>query len=584
MVQKQEYLSNYIKSLSKDRVILDMIKDMDNNWNLRKAYPNTEQYMSIPGAHNTQKWLQAIKEVYYDEQQGMNRQQALRKVTSNWNVTEVYDFLNWLRFYEEGTHLKYKKAQFYYGNADVGYLLPVKQDPVEKPSTTQQDIDFSKDSIIADEVSNTEKKRIIEKQRNKIIGRLDSTEKLLRTYEGQLFADKEFESLLESIYNLKKKVQLLNKRSTSTKLYDDLIVREANVLSRNGFVKAAEVIYSLSQDNGQSAQLGQQTAAKPMTKAPATPEAPVPPKKIPLSMPPAPPSEGSGSAGGLPAATTNLGAPSGPQTQEGVNNSPDLTESKDKSKGVSKFLENLDPDKNVSQDDVLEVFDDELFVVEAQAVPEIPLPPPISKESPKPIAPIAHIAPKSEKLEVLKDDPTTSQAKDVDKMISAVFSNLTIADVVAKFEDIAKFYKTREMPRQLAMADMMLDSLGLATFFPALSEATNKALEANNYISSRIEDILAKLRGTMKTRELGANDVEKTVSPEIEKAQKNLEEQTNKDKERKELRKELENKSLEEKTQESPEIEIEEDLGKPSAEKPIAPPAPKSPTAPKPII
>src|SRR5208282_6852066 len=100
------------------------------------------------------------------------------------------------------------------------------------------------------------KKRIIEKQRQKIIGRLDSAEKLLRSPEGQDFAGTELENLMEAIYSLKKKVQLVNKLSTSTRLYEDMIVREANVLSRRGFVKAANMLYSVAQSPGASAELG----------------------------------------------------------------------------------------------------------------------------------------------------------------------------------------------------------------------------------------------------------------------------------------------------------------------------------------
>ena len=99
-----------------------------------------------------------------------------------------------------------------------------------------------------------EKRNTIEKQRAKIIGRLDSAEKLLRSPEGQQFAGHELEQLMEAIYTLKKKVQLVNKLSISTRLYEDMIVREANVLGRKGFTKAANMLYSVAQTAGQSGQ------------------------------------------------------------------------------------------------------------------------------------------------------------------------------------------------------------------------------------------------------------------------------------------------------------------------------------------
>src|SRR5690606_37813938 len=100
----------------------------------------------------------------------------------------------------------------------------------------------------ADELSVSEKKRLIEKQRQKIIGRLDSAEKLLRSPEGQMFAGRELENLMEAIYSLKKKVQLVNKLSMSTRLYEDMIIREANILQRSGFTKAANLLYSVAED------------------------------------------------------------------------------------------------------------------------------------------------------------------------------------------------------------------------------------------------------------------------------------------------------------------------------------------------
>lgn len=556
-------IQKYIKELSNDPVIVDTFKKITI-----QAYPNYDQYFYIPGQRDTNKWLQAVKEVYYKERDGIQRRDALNKVTHNWDVMEVYDFLNWLRYYEEGAHLKYKVAQqFYYGNADVGYLLPIKQDPPESTSVSGKDIDFARDSA-ADELPIREKKRIIEKQRQKIVGRLDSAEKLLRSEEGQIFADRELESLLAAIYDLKKKVQMLNKKSTSTKLYDDLIIRQANILNKKGFMKAANLLYSLAEDQKSEVK----DPNKPEAKDPNKPE--VQEQNKPITTPsPDPPTRVSGAPGSLP--TTGPGSP---QTSP-PNNSPSIKtnvpvqpnqpiQNKDPGKAISEFMKGLKTSLKTVEDnnDNLEVFDEDL-VIEAQAEPpsQVPVTPPPPIKEPE----IEVEEPKK----IIEDTPKTT-TKDVDKMIDAVFSNLTIADVVAKFEDIAKFYKTREMPRQLAFADMMLDSLGLAPFFPTLAEATNKSLEANNYILSRVEDILTKLRGTLKTKEFDVmNETTKQVSPEIEKTKQVLQEEANKDKERKQMRKDLEEQSMKEQMKETPEIEVEEDL----EAKPSPAPAPKPP-------
>lgn len=562
----------------------------------KDAYPNNDQYMHIPGQHNTQKWLHAIGEIYQKEQAGESRTQAIRHVTSGWNIMETFDFLNWVKFHEAGDHMKYKFAQLWYENPDIpGYALHIKKDPepVREPTPTGRDIDFARDRAEHD----SEKRQIIEKQRNKIIGRLDSAEKLLRSPDGHAFSGKEFESLLESIYELKKKIQMVNKISSSTRLYEDMIVREGNILRKQGFVKAADVLYSVAQTPAAS---GEQAQGKEGGAA------------APTTPPPPPPADPSGAPGGLP--STGPGMPQGSPPSAapagvGNDNSP-------KPPGIEKFLAGLNKgqysptDKQVAEDDDLEVVDslevndveDELLVTEAQVAP--PTPPPVdepittspapAKLDPSPVAaPTLGDKPKApqgpppeEPLEVSEEDLKSPDApapitSDFDEKVSAVFANITVADVVAKLEDLAKFYKTREAPRQLGLVDMMLDSLGLASYFPSLAEATNKSLESNNYISTRVEDILSKLRGAMAGKNTDLSGGPEPERPEVAGIKSKLQDDEAKEKNRKQMRKEQEAADLAGKGKETPEVEIEEDLG--ATPPPAAPPAPAPPRAAPPL-
>jgi hypothetical protein len=529
----------------------------------KRAYPNNDQYTYIPGQHDTRKWLDAVKTIYYAEKNGSGRIPAIRQVTSGWNPVETFDFLNWLKFHESGDYMKYKFAQLWYENGAPGYFLHIKPDAQKEPepSVAGKDIDFARDTA-ATSLSNNEKRDIIEKQRNKIIGRLDSAEKLMRTQDGQLFSGKEFESLLEAIYQLKKKIQMVNKVSSSTRLYEDMIVREANVLTRQGFVKAADVLFSVAQANNPPPPgTGTKDEGKPLSPTP-----------------PAPPAESGGAPGGLP--STGPGSPTTPPDSPNEN-SP-----------VGKFLTNLETGKISSKDDAevddeLEVSDnievdsadDELLVTEAQAAPK----PPTSDDVP-PTAPPAPKPAVEEPLEVTEDDlpkkeNDTPSVSDFDSRVNQVFSNISVSDVVSKLEDLAKVFKTREIPRQLGIIDMMLDSLGLASYFPSLSEATNKALESNNYISTRVEDILSKLRGSMASNEIDLKGGDTPERPEVKGIKNNLQQSEDKEKARKQMRKDQESAELEGKTKETPEVDITEDLGAPPA---AAPPkaAPKAPAAP----
>lgn len=541
------------------------------NLDRKKAYPNNDPYQNIAGQHDTKKWLEAVKTVYYSERNGSGRIPAIRQATKGWNVMETFDFLNWLKFYESGDYVKYKFAQLWYENGAPGYFLHVKPDPVKESVTevSGRDIDMARDSA-SSELSVAEKKDIIEKQRNKIVGRLDSAEKLLRSNDGHLFAGKEFEILLDAIYQLKKKVQMVNKVSTSTRLYDDMIVRQANVLVRDGFVKAAEVLFKVAQANNPPP-----TNTGTNSKSTLTPTSP------------APPGQGSGSVGGLP--SMGPGMPQNPPESEANN-------------AIGDFLDNLDTGKvttkdNAQVEDSLEVADiaidlnedDDLLITEAQATS--PIDEPITTApAPSPLNPATVKAPKTppvrkpgdeeENLEITEDDIPKDQpapgGSAFSNKIDAVLKGVSIVDVVSELEDLAKIFKTREIPRRLGLVDMMLDSLGLASFFPSLSEATNKALESNNYISTRVEDILSKLRGALATKDVDLKGGETPDRPDVAGIKGKLQSDEDKEKSRKQMRKDQENVELENKGKETPEVEIEEDLG--------APPVPATPLAQAPAV
>ena len=538
--------------------------DSNNTPKLKlNAYPNYDEYMYIEPARDTKKWIDAVKDIYYRERTGTNKRSAILTTIGKWDDMEKKDFFNWLKFYEEGSHLKYKYAQqMWYEGINPGYVLPFKKD-------APPDSNHADDSL--EEISTVEKKRIIEQQRKKIIGRLDSIEKLLRSDEGQLFAAKEFETLLEIVYQLKKKIQLINKKSASTKLYEDMIVKEANVLMKKGFSKAADLLYKLAQP-------------------------------IPAAVPPALPTNVSGAPATIP------GAEVGTQRSDGVgggatppNNPPNLVNTKTPPpEAIDQFMKGL-KGGNVTSDisdvldlsdtDDLDVKDDENYlevVKEAQEVvpppaePE-PLPPPAPDENLEVTEDTPPLKPTDSNLEVKDESPdaSTGASTAFDSAIDTAFKNIKVDDIVMKLEDLAKIFKTREVPRQLAFVDMMLDTLGISSFFPSLAEATNKSLESNQYILTRVEDILSKLRGTMKTNEIDLTS-ESPAPPEVQALKGRLSEQEESEKSKKKMRKEIEDKKLQEQGKETPDVEIEEDLSQPTEVAPTAPVAAPPPAAPAP--
>lgn len=550
-----------------------------------EAYPNNDFYINIPGQHDTQKWLNTVKNIYQQEKEGISRVTAIKRSTYGWNIIETFDFLNWLKYYESGDHLKYKFAQLWYENGEPGYFLHIKKDPVQEqpaPSISGKDIGLANDHAEAEAAKN-ERKQVIEKQRNKIIGRLDSAEKLLRSPDGQIFSGKEFETLLEAIYQLKKKIQMINKISTSQRLYDDLIVREANILNKKGFIKASEVLYSLAENI-------------PTAVSPGDPAGPGNP-----GAPGGLPSMGPGMPQNAPSSTVPGSVPNDNSPQDLKQLIPAEKKQKEdkKPEGIEEFLEGMNTSKftteqdQEAEDDLLEVSDvlDVLEVSDlettAQVAPidepltTVPAPAPLSPtEAPLPVEKVKTDAPKDKlvhekPLEVSEEDLENKNDMSIsqfDKKVDEVFSNINVQDIIDKLEDLSKIFKTREVPRQLSVVDMMLDSIGLASFFPQLSEATNKALESNNYISTRVEDILSKLRGQVTTKDIdlrGDNTLEKE---EVIPLKNKLKQDEEKEKNRKQQRKEQEQADLDASNkEEAPEIEIDEDLSPPKAPAPVAP-------------
>ena len=97
----------------------------------------------------------------------------------------------------------------------------------------------------------------------------------------------------------------------------------------------------------------------------------------------------------------------------------------------------------------------------------------------------AQEAPVAEEIEVnepKRTDPDIQADKNFDKILDSAFQQLTVSDAIARLDDLAKVFKVREIPRQISIVDMMLDRLGIASFFPSLGECVQKSHEADKLL------------------------------------------------------------------------------------------------------
>jgi len=519
------------------------------------SYPNYSDPGTSKPAYDISKWVDVMKQVYMRIHMGSSKNDAVNECTINWDKLEKIAFLNWMKFYEGKEHLKYKTAQNnYYVSEDIpNYFIPNPAPSSFIPPSPLKDINNvsteAKNAVISNKeqaLNKEEKRRIIEEQRRKILGRLHSAEKLLSSQDGQIFAGSEFEKLLNSIYELKKQIQIVNKNSFANSIYNDLIIRQSNILKNQGFIKSADFVYKLSQNT---------------------------PGNFNANQGPLPLDSKIDGKGTLP------------------NNTPDLTEpglDKDKKEksfeGIAGFIDNLETsgitDLNSVEDEIIleqEILplekDDELFV-EAQLNESAPVK---SQENLEPA-----VAP--EKQEQQKGWIREPKSK-FDELIDAAFSDITIQDVIDKLEEVNVLFKNREISRQLAIIDAMLNKLGLASFFPSLPEAQHKMLEASTYVNSRIEGILSSLRGSIGVSEIDllGEKTELNLTPEQKALRDKIKQQREQEVKLKDMKKKVRDKELVDKLDgEKPAVEnVQQELAEQPTEvvAPTPTPAPAPPTS-----
>ncbi len=80
------------------------------------------------------------------------------------------------------------------------------------------------------------------------------------------------------------------------------------------------------------------------------------------------------------------------------------------------------------------------------------------------------------------------------------YSDATVDDVINIFDSFITKITERKQIRDLSKADMMMGSLGIASYFPELGEVMVKQIESDTYISSRLGKIVGKLKGSVKPK------------------------------------------------------------------------------------
>lgn len=421
----------------------------------KTAYPHGTGNNQIRPPHNLKKWLHTMKEIYAAMHKGYTFNDAFEHVTQEWASMEQKDFKNWLQFYQSNQHELYKTAQnsgdtFVGGPSGVQLPLGLKAKLPNVPKL------FGDDDLGSDYIPKQNQKDDELIAKNKIIGRLNSAEKIFTSVNFKQFLGQEFEAWLSALHSLKRKIQSLKIANTS--LIEDLIVLSSNQLEDQGFYKSATIMHKIAQTPPPPVVPTEQ-AAEPALEEP-TPEF----NMDDIGM------EEFGMGG------------EGKEEEEGVIED-------EGEQAMLDFLKNLgastDEDDNDSDDEktAYDNFDGALISLAEDGFGKI------AQEAPPEMLSV----PEKTLPEVpMKQMPEKDTA---DEAIEKALANVTYSDIIVKLEDIATMLKVRHLTRELTIVDLMMQSMGVSSFFPNMGEATKSALDSNQYVLSRVEDILAKLRG-----------------------------------------------------------------------------------------
>jgi hypothetical protein len=399
------------------------------------AYPNIQMSTISQTPYDLTKWISTFNKIYSTASQNNDWNLSLKAHIDNWDPVEKLDFLQWIKFYNNGGHQAYKVAQ-------LNSSFPINELKAKLPPT------------LLPEESN--KKLESENKMKAIISRLNSAERLATSdpvlqKELDKKLDNGFRVWLEELQKVKRMIQILPTKNAD--LMEDLIVRHGLKLIRAGYSAVGRELIKVAQ-------------------------------QAPAVTPPSPP-------GPIPGVTPQPTDPNAAQPQ------PDGTGEE----AIEEFIKGL----NFDVADIQDMDEDPVsdLTVVAQ---EVPLPQPDPAAVPV-VDQTVEPAPVEEDLVVEQPEaevPPESEFADTqvhqktDLLLEHALSQVTVNDVINRIENLVNLFRTREIPRQLAIIDIMMDQLNLSAFFPSLAEASSKTLDANQYALTRIEDILAKLKGTIK--------------------------------------------------------------------------------------
>jgi hypothetical protein len=508
------------------------------------SYPEMPTETNRKQPFNIEQWVQILRGIESLAQTGkMSYSSAHDSLTGRMDKDEREHFDRWVKFYKANNPPLYAMGGFYY-TGDEGYVLPIPKSNFESAT----DVNLARDLEAIEETKKKEeennRKQKVKQTKKRLVSRLDSVEKLIRSEEGQELIDDEYDFFVEAIYDLKKKVHKLT--IASTNFLEDLIIRHAGQCNKKGFGKSAVFFAKLADSVRDESELISKFACNVKFNDITTPsflnllslaEDPKPSDQKPNDQktitPPTPPSNDSTSQNG-----------SNPVDELKKKVDPTLEVKQDKQNAIDDVRIDLEQLPRENRFDEVE-YGSSANSLNNFANIELDLIS-LADEVPASKTNLKNYLLKQKIPEIKTKDVQLKPENNFDVILDSALKNVRIEDIIEKLESISNIHHIREISRQLALVDIMLQVLGLSGLFPSLSEAMNKSLESSNYISSRVDEILANLRSIIGKNTIELEKEPTIVDDNVKKVRDELTSQKDRDEERKRARKEVENQRLDE--------------------------------------
>lgn len=208
----------------------------------KKAYPNISGKEDRELIYDVDKWIGALKSIYASlHTKQFDKQEAIDRFTLDWDSEEKQKFINWMRYYEDGTTEKYnvKTAKFIKQAFEPAFSMP--ESWVQRDDRANDKMYMSTRQQKREKTKREEELHKAQQFKGKMKARLRSFKRLVEKY-NDILPKHDLDNVYDELYKLEKSVVKLDVYAS----LQDCVVRSANRMNKFGFDEGAEFLHKLA--------------------------------------------------------------------------------------------------------------------------------------------------------------------------------------------------------------------------------------------------------------------------------------------------------------------------------------------------